>query len=262
MLNTTAVIGHVVKAADASIHGSLAMFIWQRVGQDWFRLERDEATAIAQLIVLAVMVVYSFLSWFNPGTYSPSVIGPHIAFLMTGYQLFNFYEDLTGLSRKIAERKARYCDDATRRSASVQRLVQRTIVMLFHHVVALVMSALLLMNEPEPDIWILYLYFGGTSELSTIFYTVSTFVREHRPAFEAPLGLVLTTRLQHATLMMFASTFVTVRVLGWTAVVLNNAALIQRQPSSMQMLFTFLSALQYYWGTKIVRKARRDRNQG
>ena len=241
-----------------AFRGGAVMFILQRFALDRTGLNRTSANTVIQLGVLTTMVVYSAVSYFVPGYSDPGTIGPQTAILMTGYQLFNFYEDVTGIPVQLAQRRCRHQDNAVRRNAAIERYIHRTIVMLFHHAVAFIISAALVLNKVDADVWTIYLYFGGLSEISTIWYTMSTYIKDNRHSVEYSLGVVNTSRAIHWLLALFAATFLTVRVIGWTLVIIQNWTLLNSQGTEIKWLFYCLTALQYYWGVKIVSMLRRE----
>ena len=123
--------------------------------------------------------------------------------------------------------------------------------MLFHHVVALSASCLMIANDVGPRAWVLYLYFGGVSELSTLPYLVIAYIRDR--------NLVETYSLLYKTMAIaFAVAFLSVRVFGWFVVIGTHMNTIIEQSTAIQVLFGALTALQMYWGAQIYGMVRRE----
>ena len=108
----------------------------------------------------------------------------------------------------------------------------------------------------EP-VWTIYLLWR-MSEISTVWYTGSTHIRDNRRDYERTLGVIWTTRTMQYLLGLFVGTFFAIRVIGWTVVILQNWAVIMNQAPEVKWMFFFLSALQYYWGLKIVSMVKRE----
>lgn len=225
------------------------MFTSQRIIMDMYSMARADAAFWVYVGTLITMVGTAGVTYANGDLESAERVGFSVASIMIGYQTFNLYNDATEYPAKARERML--IQGAERRNQSLKRLRQRTLVMLFHYVATLSASWLMIENDVGPHAWMLYLYFGGVSELSTLPYLVITYIRDRNLAATYAL-------LYKATAIAFAVAFLSVRVFGWLVVIGTHVNTITEQTTVVQVLFAALTTLQMYWGAQIYAMVRRE----
>lgn len=248
---TVAAHGPVHSLSNVVLLTAGVMFASQCIVRDLYSLNRTSAAFWVYIGTLLVIVGASSLTYVQDDTECASYVGATVASLMIGYQVFNMYNDVAAYPAKLRER--RLIQDPVRGRQSVQRLRQRTAVMLFHHAVALAASWLMISNRATTsEAWMLYLYFGGVAEASTMPYLVVTRLRDTHSVAE------------HATLyktaaVAFAILFMTIRVFGWLFVTFaNRETILNQATATTQALFAALTGLQMYWGAQIYGMVKRE----
>jgi hypothetical protein len=125
------------------------------------------------------------------------------------------------------------------------------IVNIVHHVVAASASLMCFWN---PQFIFPYVFYGGFSEVSTLFLTVIEYIRARNIAVHASTWTYFAYLI---LLSCFASSFILFRVVLWTYVTWLNRWNIWNDDSLLPIFFVVLTLLQYFWACKIVIKVKK-----